>query len=160
MVSNIFKSPQTRRRLRLGRATPVDGRNVPTESSRSPIAVTTAEQTQSQNDWQGDKEADDEDGDEEEGFGDDFDDFAEGEEGDDEDFGDFDEGFTAPVGGDPATTPSLPTSQPGIVSRQQLLHSRRTSSNAHRLSPGATLDLFSASSSSSPPCFVLPDSTS
>lgn len=95
---------------------------MPTESNRSSerVNLTTAEQTQSKNDWEADEE---EEGDDEAGFGDDFDDFEEGAEAGEDDFGDFDDGFTAAAGvpdastgPDPTFQPSLPASDSAIVS--------------------------------------------
>lgn len=105
--------------------TPVDKGYVPTESSRSPspVELTTAEQTQAKNDW--DQGREDGEGDED-GFGDDFDDFEEGggDGNNDDDFGDFDDGFASappPGGADgfaAAEVPAPPITQPAFVSSQ------------------------------------------
>ena len=88
---------------------------------------------------------DDDDGDdgEEEGFGDDFDDFAEGEEADadDDDFGDFDEGFASQPE-PPAQTqqPAPSQQQPSIVSMHydDITHSYEQTAIEMILSHGST----------------------
>lgn len=132
MVSDAPQRPSEGARV-FGKATPVDGIWLPTASSRSPVNLTTAEQTQSGNDWEADEDAaagGDADDEGEEGFGDDFDEFAEGEEAADDDFGDFDEGIAAPTAAEPAPTRSLPPAQSAIVSRLLLSASMTCTSNA------------------------------
>jgi hypothetical protein len=70
---------------------------------------------------------------EEDGFGDDFDDFEEGAAEGDDDFGDFDDGFVEATQPEPQAKQPFPSTVPSLVSSQLYKYSRRLSSAQYLL---------------------------